>query len=137
MAQLNYKTLRQEVADEIRRKILKGEFKAGERIKEHEMAQMLGVSRGPVREALRQLQIPVPQQTQLLSWDDIPLSSATKPALSVIHISAEEMVAEACRELRGMIERGEENRTHMLFPPKLIIRDTTLPLPDSCKQQID
>ena len=101
------------------------------------MAQLLGVSRGPVREALRQLQIPVPQQTQLLSWDDIPLSSATKPALSVIHISAEEMVAEACRELRGMIERGEENRTHMLFPPKLIIRDTTLPLPDSCKQQID
>ena len=137
MAQLNYKTLRQEVADEIRRKILKGEFKAGERIKEHEMAQLLGVSRGPVREALRQLQIPVPQQTQLLSWDDIPLSSATKPALSVIHISAEEMVAEACRELRGTIERGEENRTHMLFPPKLIIRDTTLPLPDSCKQQID
>ena len=53
MAQLNYKTLRQEVADEIRRKILKGEFKAGERIKEHEMAQLLGVSRGPVREALR------------------------------------------------------------------------------------
>ena len=51
MAQLNYKTLRQEVADEIRRKILKGEFKAGERIKEHEMAQLLGVSRGPVREA--------------------------------------------------------------------------------------
>ena len=40
MAQLNYKTLRQEVADEIRRKILKGEFKAGERIKEHEMAQI-------------------------------------------------------------------------------------------------
>ena len=56
MAQLNYKTLRQEVADEIRRKILKGEFKAGERIKEHEMAQLLGVSRGPVREALRQLE---------------------------------------------------------------------------------
>ena len=32
MAQLNYKTLRQEVADEIRRKILKGEFIAGDRI---------------------------------------------------------------------------------------------------------
>ena len=57
MAQLNYKTLRQEVADEIRRKILKGEFKAGERIKEHEMAQLLGVSRGPDREALRQLEL--------------------------------------------------------------------------------
>lgn len=56
MAQLNYKTLRQEVADEIRRRILKGEFKAGDRIKEQEMAQLLGVSRGPVREALRQLE---------------------------------------------------------------------------------
>ena len=40
-------------------------------------------------------------------------------------------------DLAARIERGEENRTHMLFPPKLIIRDTTLPLPDSCKQQID
>lgn len=89
-----------------------------------------------VLDALEQLQIPVPHQTQLLSWDDIPLSSATKPGLSVIHISAEKMVTEGCHELREMIEGGEERHTHMLFPPKLIIRDTSLPLPGICEQQI-
>lgn len=56
MAKLNYKTLRQEVADEIREKILSGEFEAGQRIKENEIAELFGVSRGPVREALRQIE---------------------------------------------------------------------------------
>ena len=44
MPKLNYKTLRQEVVDEIRQRILTGDFQAGERIKENEMAQrrMLG-----------------------------------------------------------------------------------------------
>ena len=46
MPKLNYKTLRQEVVDEIRQGILTGDFQAGERIKENEMAQQLGVSRG-------------------------------------------------------------------------------------------
>lgn len=56
MAQLNYRTLRQEVVDAIRTKILNGELRPGERIKEKEIAQTLGVSRGPVREALRQIE---------------------------------------------------------------------------------
>ena len=42
MPKLNYKTLRQEVVDEIRQRILTGDFQAGERIKENEMAQQLG-----------------------------------------------------------------------------------------------
>ena len=41
MPKLNYKTLRQEVVDEIRQRILTGDFQAGERIKENEMAQQL------------------------------------------------------------------------------------------------
>ena len=56
MSKLVYKTLRQEVVDEIRQKILSGEFRAGERMKENEIAESFGVSRGPVREALRQLE---------------------------------------------------------------------------------
>lgn len=55
MAKLNYKTLRQEVADEIRKKILSGEFEAGQRIKENEIAELFGVSRGPVREPCARL----------------------------------------------------------------------------------
>ena len=42
MPKLNYKTLRQEVVDEIRQRILTGDFQAGERIKENEMAQQTG-----------------------------------------------------------------------------------------------
>lgn len=56
MSKLVYKTLRQEVVDEIRQKILSGEFRAGDRMKENEIAESFGVSRGPVREALRQLE---------------------------------------------------------------------------------
>ena len=51
-----YKTIREEAAIVIRNKILRGELKQGERIKEADIARELGVSRGPIREALRQLE---------------------------------------------------------------------------------
>ena len=44
------------VCDEIERRILKGEMKAGERFNEQSLANALGVSRGPVREARRFLE---------------------------------------------------------------------------------
>ena len=55
MSRLDYRTLRENVLDEIRMKILRGELVPGERIVEQELASEFGVSRGPVREALRQL----------------------------------------------------------------------------------
>lgn len=56
MGKLDYRTLRENVADEIRMKILSGELASGARIVEQELASEFGVSRGPVREALRQLE---------------------------------------------------------------------------------
>ena len=56
MSRLDYRTLRENVLDEIRMKILRGELVPGERIVEQELASEFGVSRGPVREALRQLE---------------------------------------------------------------------------------
>lgn len=56
MEKIIHKTLRQEVVEVIRMKILTGEIPPGERIKEQDMAEDLGVSRGPVREALRQIE---------------------------------------------------------------------------------
>lgn len=41
--------------DEIERRILFGEYRAGERINENALAQELGISRGPIREACRGL----------------------------------------------------------------------------------
>ena len=53
---LNHKTIREQVAAHIRNLILQGELKPGERVLEQEIADVLGVSRGPVRESLRQLE---------------------------------------------------------------------------------
>lgn len=45
-----------EVRDELERMILDGEVDAGDRLNENTLAEMLGVSRGPVREAARSLE---------------------------------------------------------------------------------
>lgn len=51
-----YLPLREVVYKTLRRAILKGEFKPGERLMEITLANRLGVSRTPVREAVRQLE---------------------------------------------------------------------------------
>lgn len=53
---LKNKTLREEVVDFLRLRILRGEIKPGERIVESEVANYFNISRGPVREAVRQLE---------------------------------------------------------------------------------
>lgn len=50
------KPVREEVCINIRRAILRGDFKAGDRLVETELASVMGVSRTPVREALRMLE---------------------------------------------------------------------------------
>jgi len=44
------------VAESLRLQILSGQLASGERVKERDLAQFLGVSRGPTREAIRQLE---------------------------------------------------------------------------------
>ena len=56
MGKLTFQTLREKVAEEIRLKILNQELTPGRRIIEQELSDELGVSRGPIREALRQLE---------------------------------------------------------------------------------
>ncbi|HYM50443.1 MAG TPA: GntR family transcriptional regulator [Candidatus Limnocylindrales bacterium] len=48
--------LHQEVADRLRAAIIRGDFRPGQRLREPELARMLALSRGPVREALRKLE---------------------------------------------------------------------------------
>lgn len=52
----SYKTLREIVVTILRKRILSGEIEPGERIKELEISKELNISRGPVREALRQIE---------------------------------------------------------------------------------
>ena len=53
---LEIKSLAAVVLDDIRRRILTGDFRPGERINESEIALKLGISRSPVREAFRILE---------------------------------------------------------------------------------
>jgi DNA-binding GntR family transcriptional regulator len=52
----SHRTLREVVADEIRGMISRGELQQGERLYEDRLAEQLGVSRNPVREAIRALE---------------------------------------------------------------------------------
>src|SRR5258708_11579216 len=49
-------TLSAMVAEELERMIIRGELQAGDRINESAMAEMLSISRGPIREACRSLE---------------------------------------------------------------------------------
>lgn len=49
-------SLRHRVAKELRTAIINGDLKPGERLKELELAEQMGISRGPIREALRDLE---------------------------------------------------------------------------------
>ena len=53
---LPFKSLREMVAESLRQAILDGSFKPGQRLMDAEIATRMGISRSPVREALRQLE---------------------------------------------------------------------------------
>lgn len=53
----NYKPLRDLVFEALREAIISGELKAGERLMEVQLAEEMGVSRTPVREAIRKLEL--------------------------------------------------------------------------------
>ncbi|MDE7053289.1 MAG: GntR family transcriptional regulator, partial [Oscillospiraceae bacterium] len=56
MGQLSYRTLRENVEAALRMKILSRELAPGTRVVEQNLSKEFGVSRGPIREALRQLE---------------------------------------------------------------------------------
>lgn len=56
LGQLAFKGMREHVADTLRKAIFEGTFKPGDLLQDTVLAQQLSVSRGPVREALLQLE---------------------------------------------------------------------------------
>lgn len=50
------RTIPEQIADHVNTAIINGEYADGERIREQELATLYGVSRGPVREAIRALE---------------------------------------------------------------------------------
>ena len=56
LAPLAPASLRRRASDVLRSAIVEGRLRPGDRLKEVELAEQLGISRAPVREALRQLE---------------------------------------------------------------------------------
>lgn len=51
-----HKTLREQIVSSLRESIVKGELRSGQKLTEPELAEKLGISRTPIREAFRQLE---------------------------------------------------------------------------------
>src|SRR5919199_1243198 len=56
LERLEPRALSRRIVDQLKRVIIAGELRPGDRVLETDLAEQLGVSRGPVREAFRQLE---------------------------------------------------------------------------------
>lgn len=113
------KPVREEVCSNIRRAILRGDFKSGDRLVETELASVMGVSRTPVREALRMLEneglvhrAPRGGGVEVVgfSTDDIFELYAIREALEVLaaDYSIRHITPEEISELEYLVELSKE-----------------------------
>ena len=79
-----YLPLRDVVFNTLRRAILRGELKPGERLMEIQLANKLGVSRTPIREAIRKLEL----EGLVLDSDDITLIAQADEAFHDVIFTA-------------------------------------------------
>lgn len=93
-----HRTLREEVADEIRDRILRGALRPGDRLYEDRIAEELGVSRNPVRESIRALEATglievVPRRGAYVSSFDVDELIEVLEVRSVLEAWAAELAA--------------------------------------------
>lgn len=77
--QIIYKTIPEQIEEHLRRDILSGYLEAGQPLREQEISERFGVSRGPIREALKKLT----QQGLLISEPNKGVRVANHPSDSV------------------------------------------------------
>lgn len=111
-------TLRESVAEEIRRLIMSGQLAPGERLFEDRLAEQLGVSRNPVREALRALEGSglvevIPRRGAYVSQLDPVQASKLLELRAVIESYAARLAARNCTAddltgLRSCLDEGAQ-----------------------------
>lgn len=110
-----YQPLRDMVFDVLMNAIMRGQLSPGERLLEVQLAEEMGVSRTPVREAIRRLELEgfvvmLPRKGAYvagLSIDDVENVYEIRTALETlaVRLAAQRMVDEDYRQLDELVER--------------------------------
>jgi len=113
-----YRPLREVVAERLRSMIVSGELAPGERLLEDRLAESLGVSRNPVREAIRSLESTglvevVPRRGAYVCQPDLDEMRQLLDLRAVLEGHAAEIVAghrpdAVVDRLRGLLDEGEK-----------------------------
>ncbi|NLW17322.1 MAG: GntR family transcriptional regulator [Firmicutes bacterium] len=111
----NYKPLRENVFEHLREAILKGQLAPGERLMEMQLAAEMGVSRTPVREAIRKLELEdlvviIPRRGAYvagLSIKDVAETFEVRAALEALaaSLAAERITPEELEEMERILAR--------------------------------
>lgn len=113
------KSTREQTADVLRNAIVSGELKPGQRLFETDIAEQLGISRAPVREALRQLEqegliVSTPyRETRVATTSEVEIQEVLLPIRSTLEIFALRRImagnpAEAIAVLQPIVETMRE-----------------------------
>lgn len=104
LERLEPRALSRRIVDQLKRVIIAGELRPGDRVLETDLAEQLGVSRGPVREAFRQLE----QEGLLVSYPHRGTFVATVPDDEIDEVYALRAHLEAYAARRVVLEHREE-----------------------------
>ena len=114
----NYKPLRELVFETLREAIIQGRLRPGERLMEVQLAEEMGVSRTPVREAIRKLELEgfvvmVPRKGAYvagISIKDIADVFEVRAALEALAagLAAERITEEELEELERLLVQAQE-----------------------------
>lgn len=130
----NYKPLREIVFETLRESIIQGRLKPGERLMEIQLAEEMGVSRTPVREAIRKLELEgfvvmVPRKgayVATISVKDIVDIFEIRASLEALAagLAAERATAEELEEMeRAVLHNYEVSNSNSL--DSVVERDTS------------
>lgn len=99
--------LREVVYQRLKRAIIEGQLCPGERLVETKLAQLLGVSRVPIREAIRRL-----EQEQLVtsSGKGMVVSSLTRESIEQVYAVRATLEALGCRLAAARVQRADADQ---------------------------
>ena len=88
------------------------------------------VALGALR-AIWELQIRFPEELSLLAFDDVDWMTALRPFVSTLQQPIDELATEAWSTLMRRLDGNNDERRHLRFPCRLMVRESTVP----CQQR--